>query len=83
MLAYLDIFILQRFDIEANRWYSLNCLIRLVLESVQDCGLSCIIQTKDQDANFLGPEKGFKHSAHYDSHDCGFRFCSILLLESG
>ena len=62
--THLYILILQRLHIEPNRWNRLDGLVGLVLETVQDGGLSGIVQTEDQYSNLLGPEETLEESAH-------------------
>ena len=62
--THLYILILQRLHIEPNRWNRLDGLVGLVLEPVQNGGLSGIVQTEDQYSNLLGPEETLEESAH-------------------
>ena len=62
--THLYILILQRLHIEPNRRNRLDGLVGLVLETVQDGGLSGIVQAEDQYSDLLGPEETLEESAH-------------------
>mmetsp|Transcript_9391 Transcript_9391/g.19184 ORF Transcript_9391/g.19184 Transcript_9391/m.19184 type:complete len:80 (-) Transcript_9391:1109-1348(-) len=47
LLPHLYILILQRFNVEPNRWDGLHGLVGLVLQAVQNGGLPGIVQAKD------------------------------------
>jgi hypothetical protein len=68
IVSYLDVLVLKRLDVETNCRYSLHCFIALILKSVQDGRFSCVIQSKNQNADLLGTEEALEDLAKQNTH---------------
>ena len=66
--AHLYILILQRLHIEPDCRNRLNSLVTLILQPIQNGGLSGIVKTKNENSHFFGAKEALEHSAHYYAH---------------
>ena len=59
--TYFDIFILQGFHVESNGRYGLYRFVTFVLQSIQNGGLTGIVQSQNQYPYLLGTEQAFEY----------------------
>ena len=63
-----DVLVLNCLDVEANSWDRCHHLAKLQL--VQDCGLTCCIETNHQNAHLLLAKHALPNLAHQEAHGC-------------
>jgi len=66
--SYLDIFVLQCFDVETNGGNGLHGFVAFVLQPIKNGCFSGIVESKNEDSHLFGSEEAFEDLAHENSH---------------